>query len=156
MARRVVAKRRRERYVALVLAEDFWTRSVSLTPESGAKATAVQTLRAVRKRQVVAERLDCGAFTAAFRTGGKFSDEDKPTRGQKQCRGSALPPQSMTPQPRTAARISTVSACSNFVGADVRRLISILDLQLPIADFNLSLVTSSPRLLQNQVSAARR
>jgi hypothetical protein len=36
--------------------------------QSGAKATAVQTLRAVGSRQAVAKRLDCGRFTAAFST----------------------------------------------------------------------------------------
>jgi len=34
--------------------------------ESGAEATAVQTLRAEPWRGMNAERLDCGAFTAAF------------------------------------------------------------------------------------------
>jgi hypothetical protein len=34
--------------------------------ESGAKAIALQTLREVENRVAVAERLDCGAFTAAL------------------------------------------------------------------------------------------
>jgi len=34
--------------------------------ESGAKATAVQTLRDMRTRTNSAKRLDCGAFTADF------------------------------------------------------------------------------------------
>ena len=44
--------------------------------ESGAEATAVQTLRAVRGRWPVAKRLDCGAFTAAFCTARKFPDAE--------------------------------------------------------------------------------
>jgi hypothetical protein len=34
--------------------------------ESGAKATALQTLRDIENRVTVAKRLECGAFTAAF------------------------------------------------------------------------------------------
>jgi hypothetical protein len=34
--------------------------------KSGAEATALQTLRAVRMRLASAQRLECGAFTAAF------------------------------------------------------------------------------------------
>jgi hypothetical protein len=44
--------------------------------ESGAEATAVQTLRAGRALPDFAKRLDCGAFTAAFRADEKFSDQD--------------------------------------------------------------------------------
>jgi hypothetical protein len=36
------------------------------TSESGAEATAVQTLREEHGRWTNAERLDCGAFTAAL------------------------------------------------------------------------------------------
>jgi len=36
--------------------------------ESGAKAAAVQTLRECQATLNCAERLDCGAFTAAFST----------------------------------------------------------------------------------------
>ena len=41
-------------------------RNASCAGESGAEATAVQTLREVRRRPGVAQRLDCGAFTAAL------------------------------------------------------------------------------------------
>jgi hypothetical protein len=37
-----------------------------LLHKSGAKATAVQTLRAVRNRWLVAERLDCGGSPPFF------------------------------------------------------------------------------------------
>ena len=43
--------------------EDGWSFRAR---QSGAKATAVQTLRSVGGRQAVAQRLDCGRFTAAF------------------------------------------------------------------------------------------
>jgi hypothetical protein len=36
--------------------------------ESGAKVAAAQTFRAVDTHPAVAERLDCGVFTAAFHT----------------------------------------------------------------------------------------
>ena len=38
----------------------------SSSQDSGAEATAVQTLRDGRTRSCLAKRLDCGAFTAAF------------------------------------------------------------------------------------------
>jgi hypothetical protein len=44
--------------------------------ESGAKATAVQTLRATRVSLFVAKRLDCGVFTAALRS----QNDEPPSR----------------------------------------------------------------------------
>jgi hypothetical protein len=38
----------------------------SLSKDSGAEATAIQTLREDRRRSRFAKRLDCGAFTAAL------------------------------------------------------------------------------------------
>jgi hypothetical protein len=45
------------------------------TRQSGAKATAVQTLRDGRTSSKCAKRLDCGAFTAAFGFAGDLSHE---------------------------------------------------------------------------------
>ena len=63
-------------------------------PESGAKATAVQTLRDGPAFSNFAKRLDCGAFTAAFCPHGKFSDEEAPRARESGVAAAALPPQS--------------------------------------------------------------
>jgi hypothetical protein len=49
-----------------VRAKAFYRLITLRARESGAKATALQALRDVENCMAVAERLECGAFTAAF------------------------------------------------------------------------------------------
>ena len=44
----------------------LWKRAKESTGKSGGERAAVQTLREIRKRKAVAERLDCGGFSTAF------------------------------------------------------------------------------------------